>query len=349
MRTKRSQIEYGINWIFVIVAGGLILLFFLSIGLMQKRQSEVEISNIMADAIAQAMVTGLISERYYNEFQRLGSFSFQSICIQEFAGYFFNDAKKELNFIFFAPPISRSGDATIWAVKWKISYSITNIIYLLFSGNKIIIVNSSRLSYLCDNLKVLFHPKANVECVNSFEVFHLRTKLSKEVIDSLTVVTELNNITIYDLKDIVASTKRKVNDNNLRIIRLNSSTIDYGRIIFIGTFGQKEFMFSHISELLGAIVSSDPLFYECMVKKRSQLNLLISKIYMEKSSNLIGYSSSCNPIYQGFMQQLREIAQYDANQEYFTNFSKLEEYVNKHRALETFNKQLIWNNCEILI
>ncbi|MEM1988732.1 MAG: hypothetical protein QXS41_02750 [Candidatus Woesearchaeota archaeon] len=350
MKTKRSQVEFGINWIFVIVAGGLILLFFITIALSQRKQSDIEISGVMSDAISQSLVTGLISERYYNEFQRLGSFNFQSICVNDFSGFFFNNAKKELNFIFFAPPSSKFGDAVIWGLKWKISYSLTNVLYLLFTGNKIIIVNSSKLSFLCDNLNVVFHPKANVQCVNSFDVSSLKSDLSKEIIDSLTVVTDRNDITIDNLKEIVSTSKKKVPVNHLKIIKLNAKGTDYGKLSFISSSEEKEFTFSHYSEFIGAIVSSDYDFYECMIKKRSKLNLIVTKIYMDKSLNLSSYgSTSCSSVYNNFIIQFKAISEYDISQSYLTDLSKLEDYVNKHKSLENFNKQLIWYNCEILI
>ncbi|MEM4396299.1 MAG: hypothetical protein QXR30_01415 [Candidatus Woesearchaeota archaeon] len=348
---RKAQIELGINWIFILVAGGLIIIFFLAIALTQQKSSEKEISTYLIDSLYQSMTTGLLSERYYNELPKLGNFDYNAICLENLAVFYFNKVKKDVSFLFFSPTYAKQGDAIIWGIKWKISYPLSNIIYLTFTTNKIIIINESTLTKICNNLKDYFHEKANVKCVNSFDVNQIKSELQKENIDSLTVVSTRDTLTIQNLSDAVSLVKRKINPKNLRIIVVNSTNLDRGEVSFILNNGQSSYKFLHYSELIGAIVSGDPNFYSCMLRRRARINQIIIQIYLNKVNRLKEISSSsCASIYSGQLATLfNEIIEYENTLEYLTNDLKFQEYYLKMSAIEQANKNLIWNNCELII
>ena len=66
---KKAQVEVQINWIFVIVAGGLILLFFFGLIRWQKSQSEQSLAyNILNDLEAIFTASG-VSTKTFNTIQ----------------------------------------------------------------------------------------------------------------------------------------------------------------------------------------------------------------------------------------------------------------------------------------
>ena len=74
MRKKRGQVDIHINWIFILVAGGLILLFFASVAIKQRAVSEAkyniavskDLSAILSSSQVAAGTANVINVPYVN-------------------------------------------------------------------------------------------------------------------------------------------------------------------------------------------------------------------------------------------------------------------------------------------
>lgn len=342
---KKSQIEIGINWIFVLIAGSIIVLFFLSLAFAQKRISDVEISRLSSDTIYRSMNTALLSDTYYNEIKRLGNFQWETICIGNFSGYYFNKVQKEVPFIFFAPSKSNGGDLYIWSLKWKNSYPLTNIVYLLFSNNKIIIKRSGFLEEFCKNISRYFHSSGNVVCVNEIDD-QLVLNLNRENILTMVVVTDLSDtLTFNDLKGKF----RNIKEKDLMLLKVGG-TMNEGNITFISNRNSETYNYVERTELIGAIVSADVDFYRCMIQRRMLLNSFVAEIYRKKSSELSKLGGTCQAIYLSLNNTFNTIIAMEKTGEYLTDDSARREYLNNIRdQMNSLLSNLGTYECELII
>jgi hypothetical protein len=128
---KKQGIEWQVNWIFVLIAGAVILAFFFGIVQKQRSLSEQKLSITLASQM-DAIYAGAIESR--GTAQPLSTpqpgiaFSCSSVCECNFI-----IGRKTTEFrdkLLFAPPIIKDGDAWVWASEWKMPFRTANFLML---------------------------------------------------------------------------------------------------------------------------------------------------------------------------------------------------------------------------
>lgn len=128
---NKRGIEMQAHWIFILIAGAIILAFFFSVVAKQKSLSEQKISITLSSNL-EAVFSGAIESK--GTAQLLGvprggiGFSCSETCLCNFwigdIGTSFRDK------IIFAPDLIIGQDAVVWSNEWKLPFRVANFLYI---------------------------------------------------------------------------------------------------------------------------------------------------------------------------------------------------------------------------
>jgi hypothetical protein len=129
-KNKRAVVEVQFNWIFILIAGALILGFFFIIITKQKTLSDkklsVEILNSM-DRIMSGQKTSENRQDVIELFSTAMSYSCGGCdCAMSIGGM----SKKKGNLILFAPSYMKSDMLLTWTQSWDMPFRVTNFVYM---------------------------------------------------------------------------------------------------------------------------------------------------------------------------------------------------------------------------
>jgi hypothetical protein len=143
-RMSKRAIEMQFNWIFILIAGAVILAFFFNVVQKQRTLSEEKLSIKLASQM-DAIFSGAIESK--GTIQPLATpqpgiaFSCSDTCVCKYhvgkSGIEFNDK------LIFAPPLIKEQDARAWAVEWKLPFRIANFLMLTNPAIKYYLVYDS--------------------------------------------------------------------------------------------------------------------------------------------------------------------------------------------------------------
>lgn len=128
---NRRAIELQFNWIFILIAGAVILAFFFSVVQKQRALSEEKLSITLATQM-DAIFTGAIESK--GTTQTLATpqpgiaFSCSDVCD---CSYRIGTKSTEFrDKLLFAPALIKDDDARAWAVEWKLPFRVANFLLL---------------------------------------------------------------------------------------------------------------------------------------------------------------------------------------------------------------------------
>lgn len=281
MRTKKGMISAQFNWVFILVAGVLILLFFGSLVLKAKDSSDIAIAETVLTNMQTIMTGAEVSVRTINPIE-IPNEEIKVSCNSLSVGKISKPITK--NKIVFAPETIDGTTLLAWAFNWNAPYHVTNFLYLTTPNIKYVFINSPGTE--AEKIFNLLPDKINKKKVDFSNVPNTGNYIkliffNKPGIPSLP--SNLNNFP--DNK--VSAINVKTGSNEIKFFRKTGATFTLdGSIGYIGD-----------PMILGAVFSGTFEDYECNVKKaRNKLNI-VSMVYMEKTSSLIGLIGNCNSYY----------------------------------------------------
>ncbi len=166
----KKGIEMQFHWIFVLIAGAIILAFFFSVVQKQRAYAEERVA-IRLSADVEAVFSGAIESKGTVQFlptpQPGLSFSCTGTC-----ECLFGIGQKSTSFrekIMFAPGLLKDDEIVTWALEWKQPFRVTNFLYLTNQKIKYYLVYKEGLSEsnrLFSLLTKALPPEVNMEVLN---------------------------------------------------------------------------------------------------------------------------------------------------------------------------------------
>lgn len=155
-KSKKAVVEVQFNWIFVLVAGALILLFFIVIINKQRAVSNkklaIDILNSM-DKIIAGQKTSENRQDFINMYETEMSYLCGGCdCTFSLAGM----SKSKGNIVVFAPASVKSNTLLTWTQSWDMPFRVTNFVYMSVPEAKYYFIspsNSIKRDFI-DNLPV---------------------------------------------------------------------------------------------------------------------------------------------------------------------------------------------------
>ena len=280
------MIELHFNWIFVLIAGAVIFLFFMNIVDKQRAFSEKKTSATIITSLESILTGAKVSTGTVNIVDMP-----QTEITFECDKYSIGDIPKQTKVdVIFSPNLLKGKKLITWALDWNVPYRVTNFLYLTDPQIRYIIVNNTNnIGHKIDE--------------------ELPKEMNKEVISTTTIVLDKNNykvkfIFLGNANNNVLNDLQKMPDKDVTAINITdigTSTVipNTGKINFLQKNGNKWEIKSTTyylkkESLFGAIFAEDIEMYNCVMKKAFKKLNLVTTIYLERSKELKNYYLSTN-------------------------------------------------------
>ena len=275
MKTK-AQLATQFAWIFILVAGAIILIFFISIVFKQKAISQTKLS---AEVLTQleTILTGSGLSSGTSNIIDTPEIHMELICDESgFSQYVVNNIDGPENFPqpIFASDTIKGKQLLTWALEFSTPFKITNFLYLSDPNIKYVFINPN------PEITRAFPDEFTSEITSAIDYietsgFHkIRLVFSTQDPTTLQLPKQLQD------KDLDVSAVRLASGTATFYKRSDKSLVTEGSFPYLD---QPKI---DMPSLFGAIFSQDLTSYECNMKKAFRKMSLVAAIYADREANL---------------------------------------------------------------
>ncbi|MEM4282214.1 MAG: hypothetical protein QXU88_00565 [Candidatus Woesearchaeota archaeon] len=314
---RKGQIEAPVSWIFILIAGAVILLFFFSTtiklrDIAKQKLSITLLSNL--DALISSSSVAKGTSQLLPIYDQQLVFECTQACLCELSVL---GAKKPFkDRLIFAQQKVFGRNALFWALDWKEPFRIANFLYITDSSSKYWLVGDSS----SEPLKTI--------------KFLLPKNLSAEFVDSTQNIKPGNfkksRIVLFDkaLDESLADSFPKASELTLLVVNTQNKELKWykrkgSKLEVLSNEGADNY--KSIPHLLGAIFSDEPQLYACQQAASEDRKAAIKEIYVarvQKLMQIVPEERGCSALYE----------------ETFKN-------INAPEALEEINEELLKKSC----
>lgn len=277
MKSKKGVISVQFNWVFILIAGVLILLFFGSLVLKMRSASDTSIAETIMTNMQTIMTGAEVSVRTINPIE-IPNTEIRFSCDSMSVGKLSTTITK--NKIVFSPTVIKGRKLLAWALDWNSPYHVTNFLYLTTPNIKYVFVNPTG-----DYANGLYDL--------------LPEEINKIRVDDISGITNTGNyfrlIFFNDLPEVPLALISAPN-NDVSAINIISNKIEFynkrgSEFIQIGLAAD------YLGEpmLLGSLFSQDIDDYKCNLKKAFNKLNIVTQVYKKRTEVLA--ESGCAPYY----------------------------------------------------
>lgn len=300
-KTKnKAQISVQFNWIFVLIAGTLILIFFIGVVYKIRASSKEALAcNVISEL--EAIITGAsVSTGTFNQLTTPDVAEIEFSCEQDGFSQFNikgSGCKKDTPIEpIFAPNLIKGKKLMTWAVEFSSPFKSDNFLFLTHPQIKYVFIGNEVKKYY-DSLPSEINKQwilntasqefINLEAENNYKI--------KFIIGSKTGITPNTNI----LEGI-----RKLSRNDISQISISPNQIIFfktSKISITPSFTQDgepiPILPDDLPSIYGAIFAESRESFECNMKKAYKRLAIVTDVYSEKTKLLIEHYTT-NPVPQ---------------------------------------------------
>lgn len=306
LKSKKSIIEIQFNWIFIMIVGAIILIFFISIVIQQSKVSSQKLAASVSLDIG-SIFSGAQVSTNTEHIVEIPPFDIFMVCDNEtgYSSYRIKTSETALgdSLITFAPEyiIGSGRELLTWSLDWNAPYRVTNFLYLTSPVMKFIVINGSLIGqekYVYDNLpdksnkgQSFYSDLSLVDNTNNYKVKIIKLYDSNILTPetySFPVPSELDYMDVSDLNLIyfvpsdVSSQGALTASGIVYFYKKNGSVFSYyGKSMYIGEAG-----------FFGAIFSDSLESYNCNMEKAFKRWKILNNVYHQKAQSLVDYFST---------------------------------------------------------
>ncbi|MBS3114572.1 hypothetical protein J4448_05715 [Candidatus Woesearchaeota archaeon] len=331
MNKKGFEIQF--NWIFVLVAGTAIILFFTVVVIKQKNVSETSTKATILKSM-EAVITGASVSTDTTNIIDIPNSDIEVDCGRVSIG---GVSKQYQSLVLFAPSLIKGNKLITQTLAFSTPYRATNLLYITSPQMRYIIIGDSKLA----------------KEINK----SMPSELKKEFYQSMPEIKNMNNYKIRFVlfENLIDFPKalEKMPDSDVTAIKINGDS-EKGII----EFWQKESnswlskgtsFYIGKQSLIGAIYADTLDVYECNMRNVfSRLNL-VTKIYAERTKKLTqgatsGRQFQCNQFYSNALSQLNSIFAASSN----FNKGNIDVIADSAKSLSSENKNAQIYSCTLI-
>ncbi len=325
---KKASIELQFNWLFVLIIGFVILLFFIGLTQSSKKASQNSIDLTIKKSLNTIFTSFMVNPEDTVKTIELPKTRIEFYCdyLTGASGYsigkYTQDIKSD---VFFSPNYIEGSTLTAWTMPWELPFFITNFLFVTSPNARYIFVND---------------PHGMMQKLNStLKDKRLRegsyvTLFNKQLIDPLDIVYDENN---YRVKIIFIDGSPPenwplvpdalVDYDDIAVSALNITPLaplnnlnGWGKITFYRKQGNRfleenQTYYLGRESLIGAIFSQDAGMYLCSMRKALDRMSKVALIYENRSKQMNryletahGFDNSCKAFFYSAGQVYGEIA-----------------------------------------
>ncbi|MEE9525082.1 MAG: hypothetical protein V3V78_00565 [Candidatus Woesearchaeota archaeon] len=284
LKSKKAQISTQFAWIFILIAGAIILIFFISLVFKQKEISETRLSATVLSQLETILVGSGLSSGTVNVID-MPETELNFVCDEDGFSEFAIEGtvltKETPTQVIFTPEKIKGRQIITWALSFDAPFKTTNFLYLSDPTTKYVFVTPNTFAQeIMQNFPAEFKPES-------------------------TTLSSINPQGYNKIKLIFsASNPPDTIPDNLEDIDVSAIKLTSNSIIFYKTkrssFEQEDTI-SYIDEpsLYGAIFAEDQTSYECNMRKAFKRLNLVAQVYEYRKEDIeLDSSFLCKAIYQ---------------------------------------------------
>lgn len=343
MEMRKKGFEMQVHWIFILIAGAVILAFFFSVAAKQRSLSEQKLS-ITLSANIDAVFAGAVESKGTAQLLPLPAggieFSCSDVCDCNFI--IGGKATSFSDKVIFAPSLLEDQDAVAWSNEWKLPFRITNFLYITNPNIKYYLVyipgtNSERM---LDRIEKIVPPSISMEILTDpFDLSAVPQEGFQE--------TKFIFLDVPDAQVNLESLDRDFRKKEVSAVNIHQNTI---------TFFEKEqndLVFNSDSSpfvgeplMFAAIFAADKQMYDCGLQSAfRKLNHVASVIYGRAKliqQNLTVTKPECVYLLNDFQNLISISEQFSRGFDFTQGIGSLATAANN---IEKENKNLILLSC----
>ncbi|MBI2660166.1 hypothetical protein HYX07_03315, partial [Candidatus Woesearchaeota archaeon] len=295
MNKKAFEVQF--NWIFVLIAGAAILLFFTAIVIKQKSVAETSTKATVLKSI-EAIVIGAGVSTDTTNIISIPSSDIEIGCNRVSLGIV---SKQHENLILFAPSLIKGDKLITQTMPFNVPYRATNFLFITSPQFRYIIIGNNQLA----------------RDINKT----LPSELKKEFYTSIPEIKNSNNyrIRFIILSDMVEFPKSlaKMPDFDVTAIKINGDlekgTLEFWQKDGISWQAKGSAPYIGKASLMGAVYADSLDIYNCNMQNAFSRLSLVTRIYIDKTKKLVQKESissrqiQCNQLYNNGLAQLSSI------------------------------------------
>lgn len=314
MKSQQGQIQIQFNWIFVIIVGSVLLVFFFMLIRNQSDTTEERI-DITQSKYFQTVISATGQKSGTLKEYKVKDLSVRFTCNRQTQEYTYSvedlPSRDTTYEVIFSPELLAGEDIQTWTQDWQVPFSAGNFLYLTNSRHAYVFVQSQSSDY--EDLIKDFPKNISVEIINSTNTFDDVNRRNYERITYVFLYEEEpTNPTLLS----TALTPLDAEKNKVILIRKSdeaNTLFDVGQIYFLRPSQYNNYLnnqnrelwynnqdTSRISSYLGkaslygAIFSENKEMYECNMEKAFTKLELITELYYHRIENLVASDDLTN-------------------------------------------------------
>ncbi len=311
---KRGVIEVQFNWIFIIIAGGVILTVFFGFINMQKDVQDTKIANVIMMHL-DSIITGAKESSNVIHYIDIPQTDIKFSCKSDFCTDFgctssYSIDRSNTNHIsiepIFTSDVLRGKILITWSKPWYFPYEVISFLYMSTPEIRYVFVGTNEVEDIYDELpektsRVLVDDLVGLESENNYKIKFIFVD-QDPITETLPVFTGAMHhldVTAINIRPDPTSGFEGFGgiDFYKRDPDNNKFVLD-GSSFYLGE-----------ASLMGAVFAEDHDFYECTMYKALLRLQIVSMIYKGRSQELLDYyadkgNSNCE---QGFWYGLSDL------------------------------------------
>ncbi|MGM5481854.1 MAG: hypothetical protein ACQESF_00180 [Nanobdellota archaeon] len=151
MFSKKGSVEIQFNWVFIIIAGSVLLMFFVKVAGNYKSSSEMEIATEVLDKVGSIASMGQLSSKSSSVIT-VKDLELRTQCIASSCNEYGCDVDFDFQDMGLPSPVwmemepvfsskhIKGGELIMWSLDWTAPYKVSNFLYLTSNGHKFVFV-----------------------------------------------------------------------------------------------------------------------------------------------------------------------------------------------------------------
>ncbi len=288
--SKRAQLEVTFNWVYVLIAGAVILLFFAGIVVKQKAASEDNLSRMALNIMDKIFAGARAAEKTkdFVDISGLADYTFYFDCANEVSTYGLkghsNPKEDEVHAIF--APLELQGTRMIlWSLPYRMPYKVMDFLFITTDKTKYFLVGQDKfveefLNATQDNTDK--RKSINAEAVIDLEDITPGKTFQIRIVDVVGKIQPkallppllLDKLKGYDDNKVTAVSFIGTNQANFFQKEGNHwKQLNLNPVQIISLGGERD------AVKYAAVFAGNPQVYECNMKKAFRRLELVNEIY----------------------------------------------------------------------
>ena len=294
--TKKGQVEITFNWIYILIAGTVILLFFVGLVYKQKAVSEEKLTIEVVEILDSILRGASVAEKTKNFVNTGGiaGYTLQFSCDEGVSNYGIKDSSfQEENAVtpIFSLPEIQSPRLIFWSLPYKLPYKIIDLLFITSANTNYVFLGANNfvnefLDATTESdpfLKISTEVKQNIEEVTAGGNTYLR-------------LIDVDGTHISENMELSANLKNLDEERITAVVFKSAQSVDF----FIAQNGKwKKTNFNSINLVsLGgerdaakyaAIFAGNDKIYECNMEKAFKRMVYLDEVYQGKVEDLVTF------------------------------------------------------------